>query len=60
MSRRRGAESAVASSCRSSGEANPSISTLLRLADALEVTLTDLVSEQDTTTVGVRAPSTPS
>jgi transcriptional regulator with XRE-family HTH domain len=39
------------------GEANPSIGTLLRLADALEITLTDLVSEQETTTVGVRAPS---
>lgn len=39
------------------GEANPSIGTLLRLADALEVTLTDLVSAQETTRVGVRAPS---
>jgi transcriptional regulator with XRE-family HTH domain len=39
------------------GEANPSIGTLLRLADALEVTLTDLVSDQQTTTIGVRAPS---
>lgn len=39
------------------GEANPSIGTLLRLADALEVTLTDLVSAQETTLVGVRAPS---
>jgi transcriptional regulator with XRE-family HTH domain len=39
------------------GEANPSIGTLLRLADALEVTLTDLVSTQETTLVGVRAPS---
>ncbi len=37
--------------------ANPSIGTLLRLADALEVTLTDLVSAQETTLVGVRAPS---
>jgi transcriptional regulator with XRE-family HTH domain len=39
------------------GEANPSIGTLLRLAGALEVTLTDLVSAQETTLVGVRAPS---
>jgi transcriptional regulator with XRE-family HTH domain len=39
------------------GEANPSIGTLLRLADALGVTLTDLVTEQETTLVGVRAPS---
>ena len=39
------------------GEANPSISTLLRLAGALEVTLTDLVAHQETTTIGVRAPS---
>lgn len=39
------------------GEANPSIGTLLRLADALDVTLTDLVSEQETATLGVRAPS---
>jgi transcriptional regulator with XRE-family HTH domain len=39
------------------GEANPSIGTLLRLAGALEVTLTDLVSDQETTTLGVRAPS---
>lgn len=39
------------------GQANPSIGTLLRLADALEVTLTDLVSDQETTLVGVRAPS---
>lgn len=39
------------------GEGNPSIGTLLRLADALEVTLTDLVSAQETTRVGVRAPS---
>lgn len=39
------------------GEANPSIGTLLRLAGALEVTLTDLVSNQETTTVGVRAPA---
>src|SRR3972149_8680109 len=39
------------------GEANPSIGTLLRLADALAVTLTDLVSAQETTLVGVRAPS---
>lgn len=38
-------------------EANPSIGTLLRLANALEVTLTDLVSSQETTLVGVRAPS---
>ena len=38
-------------------EANPSIGTLLRLADALEVTLTDLVGGQETTTVGIRAPS---
>ena len=39
------------------GEANPSIGTLLRLAGALEVTLTDLVSDQETTTLGVCAPS---
>lgn len=39
------------------GEANPSIGTLLRLAGALEVTLTDLVSAQETKLVGVRAPS---
>ena len=39
------------------GEANPSIGTLLRLADALDVTLTDLVSEQETATLGVRTPS---
>jgi len=39
------------------GEANPSIGTLLRLADALEVTLTDLVSDHETTTFGVRASS---
>ena len=39
------------------GEANPSIGTLLRLADALEVTLTDLVSDYETTTFGVRAAS---
>jgi transcriptional regulator with XRE-family HTH domain len=39
------------------GEANPSIGTLLRLADALAVSLTDLVSAQETTLVGVRAPS---
>jgi transcriptional regulator with XRE-family HTH domain len=39
------------------GEANPSIGTLLRLAAAFEVTLTDLVSDQQTTTVGVSAPS---
>lgn len=39
------------------GEANPSIGTLLRLADTLEVTLTDLVSAQEATLVGVRAPS---
>jgi transcriptional regulator with XRE-family HTH domain len=39
------------------GEANPSIGTLLRLAGALGVTLTDLVSDQQTTTLGVRAPS---
>ena len=39
------------------GEANPSIGTLLRLAGAFEVTLTDLVSDQETTTVGVSAPS---
>jgi transcriptional regulator with XRE-family HTH domain len=39
------------------GEANPSIGTLLRIADALEVTLTDLVSAQEATLVGVRAPS---
>jgi transcriptional regulator with XRE-family HTH domain len=39
------------------GEANPSIGTLLRLADALEVTLTDLVSAQEAMLVGVRAPS---
>jgi transcriptional regulator with XRE-family HTH domain len=39
------------------GEANPSIGTLLRLAGALEVTLTDLVSDEKTTNVGVRTPS---
>jgi transcriptional regulator with XRE-family HTH domain len=39
------------------GEANPSIGTLLRLANALDVTLTDLISDQETTAVGVRAPS---
>ena len=39
------------------GDANPSISTLLRLADALGVTLTDLVSDQETATIGVRAPA---
>ena len=39
------------------GEANPSIGTLLRLADALDVTLTDLLSDQETATLGVRAPS---
>ncbi len=39
------------------GDANPSIGTLLRLADALGVTLTDLVSTQETSLVGVRAPS---
>ena len=39
------------------GEANPSIGTLLRLANALGVTLTDLVSDQETTTLGVCAPS---
>jgi transcriptional regulator with XRE-family HTH domain len=38
------------------GDANPSIGTLLRLADALEVTLTDLVSDHETT-FGVRAAS---
>ena len=32
------------------GEANPSIGTLLRLAGAFEVTLTDLVGDQQTTT----------
>jgi transcriptional regulator with XRE-family HTH domain len=39
------------------GEANPSIGTLLRLAGAFEVTLTDLVGDQQTTSVGVSAPS---
>lgn len=39
------------------GDANPSLGTLLRLADALGVTLTDLVSTQETSFVGVRAPS---
>ena len=39
------------------GEANPSIGTLLRLAGALEVPLTDLVSEQQASWIGVRAPS---
>jgi transcriptional regulator with XRE-family HTH domain len=39
------------------GEANPSISTLLRLAGALGVTLTELVNDQHSTTLGVRAPS---
>ena len=38
------------------GEANPSIGTLLRLAGAFEVTLTDLVGDQQTTTVGVSRP----
>jgi transcriptional regulator with XRE-family HTH domain len=39
------------------GEANPSVGTLLRLAEALDVTLTDLISDQETATLGVRAPS---
>jgi transcriptional regulator with XRE-family HTH domain len=39
------------------GEANPSIGTLLRLAGALEVTLTDLVTEHEVSWIGVRAPS---
>jgi transcriptional regulator with XRE-family HTH domain len=39
------------------GDANPSIGTLLRLAGALEVTLTDLVSDQETATLGVAVPS---
>jgi transcriptional regulator with XRE-family HTH domain len=39
------------------GEANPSIGTLVRLANALDITLTDLVSAQETTLFGVRAPS---
>lgn len=39
------------------GEANPSIGTLLRLADALDATLTDLVSDRETATIGVRAPA---
>jgi DNA-binding XRE family transcriptional regulator len=34
--------------------ANPSIGTLLRLADAFEVTLSDLLPEQPAATVGVR------
>lgn len=38
-------------------DANPSIGTLLRVADALGVTLTDLVTEQERSLVGVRAPS---
>ena len=37
------------------GEANPSIGTLLRLADALGVSLTDLISAHETATIGVRA-----
>lgn len=39
------------------GEANPSIGTLLRLAGALEVTLTDLITEHEVSSIGVRAPS---
>lgn len=39
------------------GDANPSIGTLLRLADALGVTLTDLITTQETSLLGVRAPS---
>jgi transcriptional regulator with XRE-family HTH domain len=35
-------------------QANPSIGTLLRLADAFEVTLSELLPEQPTATVGVR------
>jgi transcriptional regulator with XRE-family HTH domain len=35
-------------------QANPSIGTLLRLADAFEVTLSDLLQEQPATTAGVR------
>ena len=38
-------------------QANPSIGTLLRLADAFEVTLSELLPEQPTTTVGVRPAS---
>src|SRR4029453_3213680 len=35
-------------------QANPSIGTLLRLADAFEVTLSELLPEQPAATVGVR------
>jgi DNA-binding XRE family transcriptional regulator len=38
-------------------QANPSIGTLLRLADAFEVTLSELLPEQPTATVGVRPAS---
>ena len=38
-------------------QANPSVGTLLRLADAFEVTLSDLLPEQPTATVGVRLAS---
>jgi transcriptional regulator with XRE-family HTH domain len=36
------------------GQANPSIGTLLRLADAFEVALSELLPEPRTTTVGIR------
>jgi transcriptional regulator with XRE-family HTH domain len=39
------------------GDANPSIGTLLRLADAFGVPLTDLFSAPDASLVGVRAPT---
>ena len=38
-------------------QANPSIGTLLRLADAFEVTLTEVLPEQPAATVGVRPAS---
>ena len=39
------------------GHANPSIGTLLRLANALDVSLTDVVAEPEAALIGVRAPS---
>lgn len=39
------------------GQANPSISTLLRLANALEVNLTELLGDTEATALGVRRPS---
>ena len=38
-------------------QANPSVGTLLRLADAFEVTLSEFLPEQPTATVGVRPAS---